>query len=367
MVRPICDLIYALAYYFTAIWGLLSGKYTLNRAGYLLSKSMIWHGLILPALSILPLFIKFIQTLRQAYDTGKRWPYLGNAFKYFTAGLVTLYGMTHASVERSTWWLGCFIAATIYQIAWDSFVDWELMVFVPRSVSSSTLRKPNPRSWRIVNFCRRIRDMFPYIRLRPKRLFDDDSYYRKALFINAALRCCWMYGFIPAYRVSIADGSTQVTFVDKAHGWSFVLLATLEIFRRSIWGIIKVELETIKLMGSEGGENDLDNAGTADEYLREGMWKVPLEALNPAKESTQNWRCRPNKGGRMSSHENDTSVVWLDEETKQYSKLEQTEHTETLASTASEVAPEKRRHRWLCMSVSSRFLRWLFIAELMVW
>mmetsp|Transcript_30326 Transcript_30326/g.63952 ORF Transcript_30326/g.63952 Transcript_30326/m.63952 type:complete len:113 (-) Transcript_30326:649-987(-) len=97
------------------------------------------------------------------------------------------------------------------------------------------------------------------------------------------------------------------------------------------------------------------------------MWKVPLEALNPAKESTQNWRCRPNKGGRMSSHENDTSVVWLDEETKQYSKLEQTEHTETLASTASEVAPEKRRHRWLCMSVSSRFLRWLFIAELMVW
>ena len=50
-----------------------------------------------------------------------------------------------------------------------------------------------------------------------------------------------MAGFIPAYRVSITDGSTKVTFVDNAHGWSFVLLATLEI------------LETIKLT-SGGGE-----------------------------------------------------------------------------------------------------------------
>ena len=51
-----------------------------------------------------------------------------------------------------------------------------------------------------------------------------------------------------------------------------MILGALEIFRRSIWGIIKVELETIKL--TSGGDGDLTMASTADEYIREGKWNV---------------------------------------------------------------------------------------------
>ena len=138
-----------------------------------------------------------------------------------------MYGMTHAEGERSIWWIWSFFVATVYQVVWDVFVDWELLVFMPRE----PFRMLTTSSNAIANLCRKGRVALPQLRLCPKRLFDDDSFYWKALFVNAALRFCWMSGFIPAYWVSISTGSTQLTFVDKAHGWSFVLVATLEIFR----------------------------------------------------------------------------------------------------------------------------------------
>lgn len=351
LVRPIVDVTYVIAYYWTTIFGFLSGKFTFEQSGIILSRSMIMHGLVLPALSILPLVMKFLQSLRQAHDTGKRLPYLGNTFKYGTAMLVILYGMTHAAGERSPWWVSAFVLATIYQIVWDVFIDWELLVIVPRQ-NEHCRKRPGSA---IANMYRRGRDKLDQLRLRPKRLFDDDSFYWKALFANAALRFCWMAGFIPAYWVNYLDGSTQVTFVDKAHGWSFVLLATLEIVRRTIWGIIKLELETIKL--TSGGESDLTMASTADEYIREGKFNVPSSAMDVSK-NWRGWRCRSNNAVRP----------------KAYSRLEQTEHLEeeqqpesALSLETSKSSPELQTHRLLCFSVSSGFLRWLFVVELLLW
>ncbi|KAL9183166.1 hypothetical protein ACHAXT_004953 [Thalassiosira profunda] len=340
LVRPVGDLVNALAYYWTVIFGLISGKYDLDRAGHIVSKSMLMHGLILPALSMMPLLIKFLQTLRQAFDTGKRWPYLGNAFKYYTAGLVILYGMTHTAGERSVWWVSSIVATTLYQIIWDVWIDWELLVYVPHEASR---RRSGSK---IAHQCRKFHRVWQRIKLRPKRLYEDDSYYWKALAFNIITRFCWMAGFMPAYRVSTTDGSMQVTFVDTLHGWSFVLLATIEIFRRSVWGIIKVELETIKLTS---GEKDLSYASTADEYLREGKWKAPPRPKSSGQKSwAQRWRA-----GRGSVH------------AEQYSQLEQSEAT--LSSEQPKNVTEKETHRFLCFSVSSSFLRGMFFIELMLW
>ena len=200
LVRTLVDLAYALAYYATAVFGLCSGRHDLNAAGGRLSRLVLWHGLLLPALGVLPLFVKFLQTMRQAYDTGRRWPYLGDAFKYLSAGLVVLYGMTHAALERSPWWWLSFVAATLYQIAWDTLVDWELLVFVP----GKPFRKHTGPAGALAHACRVGRDALlrcGRIRLRPRRLFEDDAYYWKALCANAVLCFCLMVGFIPAYRV----------------------------------------------------------------------------------------------------------------------------------------------------------------------
>jgi hypothetical protein len=354
LVRPIVDVVFAFTYYSVAVYGFVSQTFGLEETRSIVSNSKFMHGLVLPLVAILPLWYRFLQTLRQAYDTGKRWPYLGNAFKYFTAGLVVLYGMTHSTGDRGTWWVVSFVAATIYQILWDSCMDWELLVFGPPNATEQNESSPRPTwlsnahcpsiisSWsprlfpsrlmgllvacrRIItqpisNLCQRI-SRISRIRLRSQRMYDDDSFYWRALFINAALRFCWMMGFIPAYRISILDGSVQETF-SQTNSWTFVILATLEIVRCSIWGIIKVELETIKL--ANGNENDLTMASTADEYLREGRWHV--------------WQ----------THE----AVSTDETSDQ-------------ESTKSDSS--NRKYRWLGIAVNRGFLKWMYLIELSLW
>jgi hypothetical protein len=150
-------------------------------------------------------------------------------------------------------------------------------------------------------------------------MYDDESYYWRALFVNASLRFCWMMGFIPAYRISIMDGTVQETFSDT-NSWTFVILATLEIIRCCIWGIIKVELETIKL--ANGNDNDMTTASTADEYLREGKWHV-----------------------------------W---------KTHEAVNTDEVAENDSP-ASSNRKYRWLGISVNRGFLKWVYLFELSLW
>jgi hypothetical protein len=392
LVRPIVDVVFTATYYGAAMYGFFSRKYDLNETGYIVSESSLLHGIVLPFVAILPLWMRFLQTLRQAYDTGKRWPYLGNAFKYLTAGLVVLYGMTHAAGERGTMWIISFTAATLYQILWDSCIDWELLVVVRNDAremkdSYSSLNVSSLLSWwRCPTFIsslnprffpttllmyvvqpfrrhigqpiRRLWELMPkrfdQIRLRPRRLFDDDKFYWRALFVNAALRFCWMMGFIPAYRVSIMDGSTQETFADKFNGWSFVILGALEIFRRSIWGIIKVELETIKL--TTGGDNDLAMASTADEYLREGKWNAWRRNGVPA--ANDNVEEQEEEDGE------DSQIIWLNPAGEKQHRSPGSRRTE---SCIFKNQSGNQTHRWLGMTVGSNFIRAAYKVELLLW
>jgi EXS family len=100
LVRPGQDLLFALSYYVTVIWGSVSGRYGLTDSGRILESSWILHNVMLPSCALLPLWWKFLQTLRQAYDEGRRWPHLGNAFKHLLATLVILY-VSHTVVSVS--------------------------------------------------------------------------------------------------------------------------------------------------------------------------------------------------------------------------------------------------------------------------
>lgn len=365
LVRPLGDLTFMLVYFFTATFGLFTNanevRYTLKEAGYKVSKSWILHGAVLPALSLLPLFVRFLQTLRQAYDTGKRWPYLGNSFKYLTAGLVVLYGVTHAAEERSPRWAWAFFLATVYQVVWDVCMDWELFVFVPREPFQKWKRTSSPPA----QLRRFSRDILEQVRLRPQRLFDV-SFYRKAI-LACGLRFCWMAGFIPPYRVSILDGSTQVTFVDKARGWSLVLMAIAEIFRLSIWSIIKVELETIKLM--DEGEKKMSSVSTADED-REGKGSTPHNTPKSTPPLPFWRRCRPNNMSSKPTLEDgkklmrlDGNIFACDSNPVIYSKLEQSEFARSMESPTT-ISPEKQTQRWWLFS--SDFFRRMFILELLI-
>jgi hypothetical protein len=291
LVRPFQDVLFALAYYGTVLWGIFIGSYSLGEAGDILGRSWFLHNVILPSCAMLPLWWKFLQTLRQAYDANKRWPYYGDAFKYLSAAMIILYGMTHPEDRRSKWWLVSFVAATIYQTCWDVFVDWELFCITPHSPSSdhegafwARISSLQPNSHillalqmyifkPILNTFRRLRAAIPnldQIKLREKRLYKKESFYYQCLAIDILLRGCWMLCFIPAYHFTL-DSQRVTTFSSDVNSYFGVLLPLAELFRRCHWGFLKVEMETIRLMDSDGTysrvtEDNEEDDGPIDDH-----------------------------------------------------------------------------------------------------
>lgn len=81
-----------------------------------MEQSWIVHTVVLPACMISPLWWRFLQNMRQVYDAQQRWPYLGNALKYFCAASVAMTGVYHPHLKSSPLWLSCFVLATLYQV-----------------------------------------------------------------------------------------------------------------------------------------------------------------------------------------------------------------------------------------------------------
>lgn len=282
LVRPCQDVLFALSYYFTVVWGTISGRYGLSESGDYLESSWILHNVVLPSAAILPLWWKFLQTLRQAHDTQQRWPHLGNALKYLTACVVILYGMTHPEDRRSPWWLVSFGLATIYQIAWDTLVDWELFVIEPRQSQATDFDdawftriysySPNSQFLSLLDNCVRplrktVLSRIPsyrQIKLRSQRLYKSETFYYKIFAFNAVFRFTWMLCFIPAYHLSRTGVEHITTFSSDTNSYVGVLLPVFEILRRTFWGFLYLENKTIR-MHQEGGGNPYSRVDRRDE------------------------------------------------------------------------------------------------------
>merc|ERR1712113_696918 len=87
-----------------------------------IERSWILHTVLLPMCMISPLWWRYMQNMKQIYETRQRWPYIGNAFKYFIAAQIAMIGVFHPQTSRkSVLYYGSFVLATLYQIWWDVF------------------------------------------------------------------------------------------------------------------------------------------------------------------------------------------------------------------------------------------------------
>jgi len=251
-IVPIQDFLFGLCYYVTVLYGHVSRKYTLEDSAEMILKSDLVYKTILPIFAMFPLWWKFLQCLRLCYDSNMRWPYLGDAFKYLSAGIVIVYGMTHEEAWRNPFWAVLFLATLLYQIWWDTFMDWELFEISPKSESDSESPFWSFSSFRpssrfllglqqyliqpVIDLFWRLRWKIPdlkQISLRSRRLYKTKDFYWRIFIFNAVFRFTWMICFIPAFSIN---------------GYAGVILAVIEISRRTLWGILKVEMETIHMI-----------------------------------------------------------------------------------------------------------------------
>ena len=223
-VRPLQDLAFTTFYILSGLQGWWTASYSIDEAAGPVERSWVVHTVILPACIVSPLWWRFLQNLRQSYDSRCRWPYLGNALKYFLAAEVALFGLFEPDAKQNVLWIGCFVGATLYQVWWDVFQDWALLERTEDDGRSSLLG---------------------YYRLRSTRLYSRKSIYYGIFAANFLLRFCWTMTLIPRRYLSQsgmlrdAYSSDFQTFVGPA-------LASAEIIRRSLWGLIRVEWEAIK-------------------------------------------------------------------------------------------------------------------------
>jgi hypothetical protein len=265
-VRPLQDVAFTVFYLFSGLQGWWKQSYNLDAADLPLETNWLLHTVILPMCMISPLWWRFCQNLRQTWEYKKRWPYLGNALKYFIAAEVAVFGVYMQSPRESTIWLTAFVVATLYQVWWDVFMDWELL-----DITSWKQLEIDVRGDGVY----RITLSFPVAaRLRRTRIYSVAWMYWGIFGLNIVLRFCWTLSFLPPHYLNSA-GVLSETFDGDLSAIFNPTIAAAEIIRRTLWGWLRVEWEAIKVARQEprlkGAWRDVDglSSNSADTSVRD--------------------------------------------------------------------------------------------------
>ena len=280
-VRPLQDLAYTVVFLFLGLqswwdsqaYNPTSSSSTAATATSLddvpLERSWLLHTFILPACTLSPLWWRFLQNLRQCFDNKQRWPYLGNAFKYMLAAEVAIFGMFDPSLKKHPVWILCFFVATLYQVWWDVFMDWGLLEWNEDEVMYQYYHSNGNGSDR-----RRRRSFFwwwPY-KLRSRRAYPHRWIYYTIFILNFCLRFVGMLTLLPPVYLSRRTGLIVNTWYDPDFQLFVGSLAAIsEIFRRTIWALLRLEWEVIKTspspLVSSKAKNKIDMTKGEDDDL----------------------------------------------------------------------------------------------------
>jgi hypothetical protein len=200
------------------------------------------------------LAIRMAQCLRNYYDTGHFNPHVYNALKYASAVVVVIYGMFRG---LDGVYIFLIVFATLYKWWWDVVMDWGLEALV---------LPYDP-----------YKNDHAYPLLRQKLLYGRPLWYVIAIVIDLMLRFVWVFSLVPTASV------------DSAFGPLFsVYLGSVEILRRFMWGLIRVEWEHLKHASKEAVgyriPSIVSEHGTLNEVLlgnrksSAGQTAVPKEA-----------------------------------------------------------------------------------------
>jgi len=270
MVRPLQDMAFTSFYILCGLQGYWRYHQNVSEEEHVLPplESNWWlHTLVLPTCMISPLWWRYSQTLRQVWEHKKRWPYLGNSAKYFFAAQIAMWGVFDPRKTESKIWISGFILSTLYQIWWDVFQDWELLVWSPDSQ---------------VRF-----------ELRTKRLYSSKGMYYGILIGNICLRFGWALTFLPRRYLS-PSGALLDTFSADFDTFVAPTLAFAEIIRRTMWGLIRFELEVLKEKERENQARVLEESQMQDmelslEYNGMEMEPMTIASSNKSQRKFNGW------------------------------------------------------------------------------
>ena len=216
LVKPIIDWSYTLCFLVTLEWV----NDSVNDEVCL--QSRLFNYVIVPLLSALPLWFRFMQCLRRYMDTRKRWPHLANAGKYALSHSVVLFGVFHHTFTDSksidsyrVYWIISLVISTLYSYLWDIFIDFGL----------GDMR---------------------YGGLRDQLMYSSKTVYYVCIVADLFLRFAWSLTLVPR--------GEHAPFAPSVIIYLQPLLAVAEVTRRCMWGALRLEYEHINVLGFKKAE-----------------------------------------------------------------------------------------------------------------
>jgi hypothetical protein len=262
LVRVMIPLCFSLTYFLMTAYCWVSNDMACvsSTSDHWWKDSVFFKFILLPIVTLFPLWLRLLQCVRRSVESGKRWPHIGNALKYCSAMIVIAYGTFQPSLrDDSVTWVAGFVFATLFQFCWDLTQDWGMIVF-----------KTPETAYNIVDYV-----LNTEINLRSNRLLGGPCTYYSTMVFNLILRFAWTLTLLPRWNASVAassggDGdsnnsaavSSMADAAAIAHhagesGFSIAnsmsllshigpLIAAAEIVRRMVWGFFRLEHEQLE-------------------------------------------------------------------------------------------------------------------------
>lgn len=226
LVRVLIPLCFSFAYLIMSAlaWTTNNMRAAASTSDLWWQESTFFRLLLVPFLTLFPLWIRLMQCLRRSVETGKRWPHMANALKYTSAIVVISLGTFQPLLRDNPLWVAGFICATLYQFVWDLTMDWGIVVAAGSAGASSS-------SWGGMS-------------LRRVRLLGPLSLYVAVIVSNLVLRFAWALTLLPV------DPGNSTSLYALLLAYLGPVIAAAEILRRMVWGFFRLELEQIEVLGA---------------------------------------------------------------------------------------------------------------------
>lgn len=128
LVKVFQDLVWTAFFVFSGDWMISEDLEASTQHTW--ARSTWYTNVLIPLVTLLPLWFRFNQCLRRYIDTGNRFPHLANAFKYALSQTVTLFGAFHPLYMQNKresqvfqiFWTLAFVASSLYSFWWDLYM-----------------------------------------------------------------------------------------------------------------------------------------------------------------------------------------------------------------------------------------------------
>lgn len=232
LVRVMISMSFSIAYFMITLFS-LGNFYSSHSLGVNHGEKILewwnYNGVIqfvlIPFLTLLPLWLRLMQCLRRSVETGNRFPHMANGLKYASAISVIAFGTFNHDIRRNKLWIASFIIATLYQFTWDLTMDWGIVVWASSPEASNSLK-----------FCG--------LAIREKRAFPALWMYLLSIIGNLFLRFAWTLTLLSPDLSQRSQSVSSILFYHLGP-----IIAAAEVMRRMVWGFFRLEYEQLEVFG----------------------------------------------------------------------------------------------------------------------